>query len=143
MPDKFAANSCKRRLHIDAKRGGLAGSHPPLPFWRSQMFAGARVKGRAVRVARPAISLCDRIDNVAARTKAWVCHAKRRKPCERPRIVRKMLRLAAHGRFPGKPEPGEVLVNRLFEFEPASLGVDIFDAQQKAPACLARQVVIQ
>ena len=28
MPDKFVANSCKRRLHVNAKRGGLAGYEP-------------------------------------------------------------------------------------------------------------------
>jgi molybdopterin/thiamine biosynthesis adenylyltransferase len=54
-----------------------------------------------------------------------------------------MLRLAAHGHLPGKPEPSKVIVNRLLEFEPAPLGVDIFDAEQKAPACLSRQAVIE
>jgi hypothetical protein len=54
-----------------------------------------------------------------------------------------MLGLAAHWFFPGKAEPSEVIINRVFEFAPAAGGVDILDAQQETTARLAREVRIQ
>jgi len=48
--------------------------------------------------------------------------------------------LATHRRFPLKTEPGQILVDGGLELGPAAFGVDIFDAQDKAPADVARRL---
>src|SRR5437762_2339896 len=54
-----------------------------------------------------------------------------------------MFRLPPHRRFPGYPEPGEVLVDRRLEFRPAPGRVDVLDPQQEPAAGPAREVEIQ
>src|ERR1041384_8526146 len=44
--------------------------------------------------------------------------------------------------LPGDSEPGKVLVDRLFKFRPAARRIDVFDAQQEAPAERARHLEI-
>ena len=50
--------------------------------------------------------------------------------------------LAPHRLFPRDAEPGEVFVDRRLEFRPAARRVDVLDAQQEAPAHLARHLEI-
>ena len=54
-----------------------------------------------------------------------------------------MLGLAAHGFFPGQAKPGEIIINGVFEFAPATGRIDILDTQQEAAARLPRQIEIQ
>lgn len=44
--------------------------------------------------------------------------------------------LAQYGRFPGKPEPGEILEYRGLVFRATSPAVDVLDSQQKPAVCL-------
>src|ERR1044072_7200521 len=54
-----------------------------------------------------------------------------------------MLRLPPHRRFPGYPQPGEILIDRRLEFRPASCGVDILDPQQESSPRAVREVAVQ
>ncbi len=67
----------------------------------------------------------------------------RTQPVERGGVDVEMLRLAADRNLPADPEPVEVFVNRLLEFRPAAVEVDVLDAQQHAPAGRPRHVEIE
>jgi hypothetical protein len=59
---------------------------------------------------------------------------------EHARIVRHMLRLPSHRRFPFDPEPGEVLEDRRLEFRAAAAGVEILDPQEETSARRAGRI---
>jgi hypothetical protein len=50
-----------------------------------------------------------------------------------------MIGLPAHRRFPLKTQPGQVFIDRRLELGPAARGVDVLDAQDEAPAYVARR----
>ena len=134
------------RRHIEPQRERRAGFDEPQPLGGRKRFRRPRIKRRAVGIARPwsvRFALCHQPCDLGAAFKARIDQALRRQSVYRAAIIRKMLRLPPHRRFPDDAEPAEVLVNRGLEFRPAARGVDILDAQQKPPAAPARQVEIQ
>jgi hypothetical protein len=54
-----------------------------------------------------------------------------------------MLRLPPHRPLPVEPEPGEILVDRPFEFGCTAGDVYVFHAQQQAPAECGRHIGIE
>ncbi len=54
-----------------------------------------------------------------------------------------MLRLAPHRPFPVKVQPGEVAIDRRLEFGPRPGGIDVFDAQEEAPAAGRSKVMVE
>lgn len=53
---------------------------------------------------------------------------------KRSAVVREVLGLASHRRFPTQAQPGEVFVDRGFVVGPAARAIDVLDAQQEAIA---------
>ena len=54
-----------------------------------------------------------------------------------------MLRLPAYGAVELDAEPGEILADAVLEFGAAALAVDVLDAEEKRPAGLPRQRLVE
>src|SRR5579875_100507 len=107
------------------------------------MFASPGVERRTVGVARPPRLPRGILHDFAPRAKAGIGQPLRGKPCEGAGVLWKMLGLTPNRHFPREPQPCKILINRLLEFHPAALNVDILDSQQKAAFRRARQSEIQ
>ena len=60
-------------------------------------------------------------------------------PAQRMAVFVHMLRLAAHRKLPAQPQPGQIVFDGGTIFRAAAGAIDIFDAQQKAPAVCFRR----
>src|SRR5262249_42758372 len=132
-------------LHVETKRIGLAGGHPPPPFGRRNAFGGARIDGGSVRVIQPnTLSLAFRHHrgNLRPRLERWINEALALEPHESCAIVGEVLALAPDRLLPGNAEPGKVLVDRLLIGRPAAYGIDILDAEEKGAFCCSCHIEV-
>ena len=119
--------------HVEAQREGAA-----LADFLGALGIGKGATGaRIYRPFRP-LRRIERAGDVGARAKARIDEPRRLEPAERRAIVLEMARLAPHIAVPVEPEPGQILEDRGDEFLAAAAFVDVLDAQEKAPALLAR-----
>ena len=79
--------------------------------------------------------------NLFSRAEAGIDQARRLQFCQRRRVIGEMLRLAAHRFFPGDSQPAQIVEDRALEFGAAARRIDVFDAQQKAPAAGPRRLI--
>lgn len=66
IPRQPLANSCKRGIHVEAQRGGLAGSQARLSFRGRKMLARSAIEWRTVRIPGPIRPLGQNAADVAA-----------------------------------------------------------------------------
>ena len=118
-------------VHGESQREGFSRFAAALTFGRGQSPRAARVDRHAIWIARPAalpIELRRQRGKLATAFKARIEQTLRFKARDRRLIIGKMLALPAHRLLPADAEPAQVLVDRLFVFRAAALGIDIFDA---------------
>ncbi len=136
----------ERGLHVEPQRvrRALRDQLPALVRW--QRFRGARIERRPVGIARPGrvgLALRHQTGDFRAALETRIDQAQACQFFDRLPIARKMFRLPPHRRFPGYPQPGEVLIDRRLEFRPAPGRVDVLDPQQEPSPRAARQVEVQ
>ena len=75
--------------------------------------------------------------NIGARTEAGIQHILFSQLPYRSFIISQVRGLAAHRLLPDQAQPGEIFEDRVGEFGPTAAVVDVFDAQDEAPAARA------
>jgi hypothetical protein len=134
----------RRRTSKSAKRRPRAAS--PRALGDAHRFGCARIKRRAVRIARPrgiCLACRNHSGDLGAALEAWIDQAHAFERGQRGAISVEMVGLPLHRLFPLKAEPGQVLVDRRLVLGSAARSVDILDAQQQPAARSPRHVGIQ
>src|SRR5713226_68502 len=122
---------------IEAKRVGLAGGKAGGPLRRRQATADAGIT-RSFRPVRGTAGARDLGQDRRTAAEAGIDERARSEAVERCLVVGKMRRLAPDFAVPVEAEPGEVGKHRIGEFRAAARRIDVFEAEEKPPARLAR-----
>ena len=98
---------------------------------RGELAAGSGIKRSFGTVGR-AGEVGQFLFDFAPGAKAWVDHVEGFETGEGFAVGVEPVQLSPGGRFPGDPEPVEVVFDLLVEFRPDAGVVDVFEAQEKA-----------
>jgi hypothetical protein len=125
-------------LRVEPPGIGSALPHQLVQPLLRHVLADTGIERRAVGVGRPVLkrdTACnDGVLDFLARCETGIDETHLAQVLQAPFIVGEMLGLAAYGFFPFEPEPGEILIYRLFVFGAATPLVDVLDPQQEAAA---------
>ena len=116
--------------HVETQAGAAPGRTPNSALGFGHRAAGSRIKRRAVGI----LGETGGAGNFAARAKTGIDEAARAQSVERARIIAGMLALATRRLGESHAEPGEVDDDGPFILALAAGAIDVFDAQEKAPA---------
>ena len=126
-----------RRIGFQSHGMGLAGGDPVRRLGGRQFSANAGIEGAVRTHERTMRGMAGGGDfrlYVLAGAKTGIGQALLAKNIQSRGVIIHMRRLAAHGLFPGQPQPFHVLEDGGVEFNPAAAPVDILNTQQKPPA---------
>ena len=124
--------------HVEAESRPRPAREAGARFGRGKQAAGSRVERRAVRIANAGCGARD----LGARAKAGVDETLPVEPRQRRGVVVAMLALAAPRRGKAKSEPREVVDDRGLELRLAPGAVQVFNAQNQAPAGLGGEALV-
>ncbi len=147
LPEQRDAGGVHRLFHVEPPGVRSAGGEQriPLRLWPLPVYG--RVKRRVIRIAwpEPSLRLKNTNDGLGFPTaeKSRIGEARVDQHVQRRAILIEMFRLPPHRLFPGKSQPAEIIMDRLFQLRRAARLVDILDAQQKAAAIVLRHVMVQ
>ena len=128
----------ERAAHVEAEGRPLAAREAGARFGRGERAAGSGVERRAVRVAKAGRGA----RGLRAAAKAGVDEALLVEARQRRRVVVAMLALAAPRRRKAKSKPREVVDDRGLEPRLATGAIQVFNAQNQAPAGLGGEALV-